>query len=113
MSIPILARVSFLGCTYLLDVVVRKGSAILKLLSSKDQSLLVRWDTLLVLNLALYIVDGIGGLDLEGDGLARKGLYEAVSRVRICRWIDSLGSWQWGLALSRYGGVLTSALHRC
>jgi len=35
----------------LLDVVVTQRTAILQLLTSKDQSLLVRWDTLLVLDL--------------------------------------------------------------
>jgi hypothetical protein len=55
----------------LLNVVVGEGSAILKLLASEDQALLVRRDALLVLNLRLDIVDGIGALDLEGDGLAR------------------------------------------
>ncbi len=54
----------------LLDVVVREGAAILELLASEDQTLLVRRDALLVLNLALDIVDGIRGLNLEGDGLA-------------------------------------------
>ena len=54
----------------LLDVVVGKGSTILELLAGEDQSLLVGWDAFLVLDLGLDIVDGIGGLDLEGDGLA-------------------------------------------
>jgi hypothetical protein len=40
--------------------------------------LLVGRDSLLVLDLALDIVDCVGGLDLEGDGLAREGLDEAV-----------------------------------
>jgi hypothetical protein len=44
--------------------VVGKGSAILELLSSKDQSLLVRGDTLLVLDLGFDIVDSVGGFDL-------------------------------------------------
>ena len=48
----------------LLDVVVRKGSTVLQLLTSEDQSLLVWWDTLLVLDLGLDIVDGIRGLNL-------------------------------------------------
>ena len=48
-----------LGESYLLDVVVRESAAILKLLSGEDQSLLVGWDTLLVLDLALDIVDGV------------------------------------------------------
>ena len=60
----------------LLDVVVRKGAAILQLLASKDQALLIRWDPLLVLDLGLDIVNGITGLDVEGDGLARQGLHE-------------------------------------
>ena len=54
----------------LLDVVIGQGAAILKLLASENQALLVRRDTLLVLNLRLNIVDGIGGLDLKSDGLA-------------------------------------------
>ncbi len=62
----------------LLDVVVGESAAILKLLAGENQALLVRRDTLLVLDLALDIVDGVRGLDLEGDGLARKGLDEAV-----------------------------------
>lgn len=54
----------------LLDVVVTKGAAILQLLSSEDQTLLVGRDALLILDLGLNIVDGIARLDLEGDGLA-------------------------------------------
>ena len=54
----------------LLDIVVRKGSAILELLSSEDKSLLIWGDTLLVLDLGLDVVDGVGRLHLEGDGLA-------------------------------------------
>jgi hypothetical protein len=54
----------------LLDVVVGQSAAVLELLAGEDQALLVRRDALLVLNLALNIVDSIGGLDLESDGLA-------------------------------------------
>ena len=54
----------------LLDVVIGKSAAILKLLASKDEALLVGRDALLVLDLRLDIVDGIRGLDLEGNGLA-------------------------------------------
>jgi hypothetical protein len=35
----------------LLNVVITQGTTILQLLTSKDQSLLVRWDTLLILDL--------------------------------------------------------------
>ena len=60
----------------LLDVVVAQGAAILELLASKDESLLVWWDALLVLDLSLDIFDGVAGLDLEGDGFAGEGLDE-------------------------------------
>merc|ERR1711910_22295 len=60
----------------LLDVVVGEGPSVLKLLASKDQPLLVRGDALLVLDLGLHILDGVRGLDLEGNGLACEGLHE-------------------------------------
>ena len=58
----------------LLDVVVGEGSAVFELLSSEDESLLIRWDTFLVLDLGLDILDGISWLNIEGDGLSGKGL---------------------------------------
>lgn len=54
----------------LLNVVVRKSSAVLQLLTGKDKTLLVRRNTLLVLDLGLDVVDSIAGLNLKGDGLA-------------------------------------------
>jgi hypothetical protein len=58
----------------LLDVVVGQSTAILELLASEDKTLLIRGNTLLVLDLRLDIVDGVRGFDLEGDGLAGEGL---------------------------------------
>ena len=55
---------------FLLDIVVGQRSTVFQLLSSKDQPLLVRWDSFLVLDLGLDVVDGVGGLNLKGDGLA-------------------------------------------
>ena len=43
----------------LLDIVVTQGSSVLQLLTSKDKSLLVRGDTLLILDLGLDVVDGV------------------------------------------------------
>jgi hypothetical protein len=60
----------------LLDVVVSKCASILELLASKDKPLLVRGDALLVLDLGLDIVDGVGRLNLKGDSLASQGLNE-------------------------------------
>ena len=69
--------------TNLLDVVVAEGTAILELLAGEDETLLVWGNALLVLDLALHIVDGVRGLDLEGDGLARQGLNEAVAKCAL------------------------------
>jgi len=69
---------------FLLDVVIRQCAAILKLLASEDQSLLVRRNAFLILDLGLDIVDGIGGLDLKSDGLASEGLYEDLHLVVVC-----------------------------
>ena len=60
----------------LLDVVVRKGSAILKLLTSEDESLLIWWDTFLILDLSFNIFNGVSWFDIEGDGLTSEGLDE-------------------------------------
>ena len=62
----------------LLDVVVGQGTAILELLACENQALLVRRNALLVLNLRLDVVDGVGRLHLEGDGLSSKGLDDCV-----------------------------------
>merc|ERR1712102_242618 len=60
----------------LLDVVVGEGPAVLQLLASEDKPLLIRGDSLLILDLSLDVLDGVRGLDLEGDGLAGEGLDE-------------------------------------
>jgi len=65
-------------CALFLDVVVAEGAAIFELLAGEDKTLLVRRNALLVLDLGFHIVDRVAGLDLEGNGLAREGLYEAA-----------------------------------
>merc|ERR1711944_286292 len=60
----------------LLDVVVGESSSIFELLTSEDQSLLIWGNSLLVLDLSLDVLNGVGGFDLEGDGLASQGLDE-------------------------------------
>lgn len=65
-------------CKYFLNVIVRECAAVFELFAGKDQALLIGGDAFLVLDLAFDIVDRVRGLDLEGDGLARQGLDEAV-----------------------------------
>ena len=46
-----------------LDVVVGESAAVFQLLAGgKDQTLLVRRNALLILDLLLHVVDGVGGL---------------------------------------------------
>ena len=79
-------------CRLFLDVVITQGAAILQLLSGKDETLLIRWDTIdvilvkrpilalakknhnapfLILDFGLDIVNGVRRFDLKGDRLSR------------------------------------------
>ena len=71
-------------CRFLLDVVVLKGPAVLKLLAGEDQPLLVRGDALLVLDLGLDVLDGVLRLDLQRNRLARK-VVMALFYFQACR----------------------------
>ena len=60
----------------LLNVVVRKRAAILELLARKNEALLIRRDTLLVLDLLLHVLNGVRGFDIQCDSFAGQGLDE-------------------------------------
>jgi len=60
----------------LLNVVVTQSATILQLFSGENETLLIRRNTFLVLDFRLDIVDGVRGLHLKGDRLAREGLDE-------------------------------------
>ena len=77
---------------FFLDVVVGESSAVFKLLSGENQSLLVRGDTFFVLDLGLDIVDGIAGFDLKSDCLTRKTekiVSKFPQRVRVLQGLTS------------------------
>ena len=61
-----------------MDVVVAQSPSIFKLFTRKDKALLIRGYAFLILDFGLDIVDGIAGLDLEGDGLASEGLDKTI-----------------------------------
>jgi len=65
-----------------LDVVIREGPAVLKLLSGEDEPLLVWGNSLLVLDLGLDVLNGVRRLDLESDGLPGQGLDENLHFLR-------------------------------
>jgi len=61
---------------FLLNVIITQSSAVLELFSGENQALLIRWNSLFILNLALDIVDRVARLDLERDGLSGQSLDE-------------------------------------
>merc|ERR1719492_702027 len=61
---------------FLLNIVVREGSSIFKLLSGKDQSLLLRGNAFLVLNLRFHVLNRVIGFHVQSDRFSREGLDE-------------------------------------
>merc|ERR1712024_246997 len=61
---------------FFLDIVIRQCSAIFQLFASKDQTLLIWRNSLLVLDLSLDIFDSVRRFNLKGDGLASQSLDE-------------------------------------
>ena len=59
-----------------MDVVVGESSSIFELLTSEDESLLIWWNSFLILDLCLDVFDGVSWLDIEGDGFTGKSLDE-------------------------------------
>ena len=82
----------------LLDVVVRKSAAVLELLASEDQPLLVRWDPFLVLDLGLDVLNGVRWFNFQSDGLAGQRLDENLHGgvFFVCR--GGLVCWVGGVA---------------
>ena len=67
----------------LLDAVVAEGATTLKLLASEDQTLLIRRNAFLVVNLGLHAVNRISRLSLKSDGLASQSLDENLHLVLV------------------------------
>merc|ERR1711975_141966 len=63
-------------CGLLLDVVVRQRTTVLELLTGENQTLLIGWNTLLILDLALHIVNSIATLNLKRDSLPSQCFYK-------------------------------------
>merc|ERR1712002_1361378 len=60
----------------LLNVVVGERPSVFELFACEDQPLLVWRNSFLVLDLCLHVLNGVGRLNLEGDGLTGQGLHE-------------------------------------
>lgn len=63
-------------CGQSLNTVIAERSLRVELFAGIDQSLLIRRDALLVLNLLLDVFDCVGRFDLESDGLSCEGLHK-------------------------------------
>jgi hypothetical protein len=53
------------------------------LLSGEDESLLIWGNTLFVLNFSLYGLNGVGWLNIEGDGLSGQSFDENLHGYKI------------------------------
>ena len=61
---------------FVLDAIVREASVVLQLLVGKEQSLLVKGNTLLVFDLPLHPIDRFRRLHIQGDSTATHSLGE-------------------------------------
>ena len=68
-------------CGFFLDIVVPKRAAVLELLAGEDDPLLVRWYTLLVLDLTFNHVNCVGGFHFQCDRFARECFDEYLHNV--------------------------------
>jgi hypothetical protein len=59
---------------FLLNVIITQGAAIFQLFAGKNQTLLIRWDALLVLDFGLDVVNRIRWFHIKSDGLASQSL---------------------------------------
>ncbi len=90
-------------CGFLLNVVVRQGSSIFKLLASEDQTLLVRRDPFLVLDFALDHVYCVWGFNLA---------WERVSEITLESMLNASPSLLSNKATSLTGHVCRLLLSR-
>ncbi len=86
----------------LLDVVVTQSATVFELLAGEDQTLLIRRDSFLILDLLLHSLDGTRGFDLEGDSLASEGLDENLHRC-----------WSWSCSEPRKSFELRKSAGKC
>jgi hypothetical protein len=91
---------------FLLDVVVAESATVLELLAGEDETLLIWGNSFLVLDLGLDVLNGVGWLNFQSDGLASQSLDEnlhsKIDRNKI------VSSFYFTAALMRFGQRVTS-----
>jgi len=73
-----------------LDVIIGENPAVLELLSSENEALLIRGNSFLVLDFGLDVIDGVGRLDLQGDGLSGKGFHKDLHGYSTGRYVETM-----------------------
>ena len=63
-------------CGLFLDVIIWESSSIFQLFTSKNESLLIRWDTFFVLDLCFDVLNGVWSFDIECNCFTCEGFYE-------------------------------------
>lgn len=79
-----------MDCGLLLDIVVSECTVVLELFSSENETLLIRGNGLLVLDLGLQGVNGLGWLNIERDVLPSKSLDEDLHLQGVVRRISRI-----------------------
>jgi hypothetical protein len=59
-----------------LNIIIGEGSAVFELLSGEDKSLLIWWDTFLILDLSFDVFNSVCWFNIKGDGLTSESLDE-------------------------------------
>ena len=67
---------------FFLDIVVGEGTAIFKLFAGEDETLLIRWNSFLILDLSFDVVDCVRWFNIKGDCFTRKGLYKNLHDLK-------------------------------
>merc|ERR1711937_164196 len=61
---------------FLLDVVILKGTTIFELFTREDQTLLIRWNALFILDLSLHGFNCVGAFNLESNSFPCECLHK-------------------------------------
>ena len=71
----------------LLDLEVTKRPSVSQLLSSEDKSLLVKWISLLVLDLHLHVFNRLESIYIQSDCFTRRGVYKDLKGLTILNFL--------------------------
>merc|ERR1711937_416380 len=77
---------------FLLDIIISKSSTIFQLLTSKDQTLLVRRNTFLILNFLLDILNGITGFNIQSNSFTSQCLHKNLHTTTTSKSKDKMES---------------------